>query len=207
MLQYVLNSYVVPWSLYPNSQNLCLASLLSSLPFPSHIMWICVLETAKFWFIVLWSNSQFPNTYFNWNPSCFSYCCWLFFIQCLFATGLHLLGHNFCALICLLSSEPLWWTVRYFLIILVLILTISNLPTHLCVHLYAYLFIPPTKGRYIRWLWFQFNYHTLKLAGTKIPQWIENLEKLQFIADTEPSFPAPLASFSYQLCTGKVLQC
>lgn len=89
------------------------------------------------------------------------------------------------------------------------ILTISNysshLPAHLYVHLYTYLSLTPPKGRYIHWLCFLLNYHTLNLAGMKVHQQNENLEKLQFIADTEQSLPACLALFLCQLCTEKLL--
>lgn len=118
------------------------------------------------------------------------------------------LSRTFLPLIWLLCREPLWWTISYFLMTLVLILKISNyssrLPAHLCVHLYTYLSLPP-KGRYIHWLCFLLNYRTLKLAGMKVHQWNENLEKWQFTADTEPSLPACLASFSCQLRTESVL--
>lgn len=73
-------------------------------------------------------------------------------------------------------------------------------------HPLVYLPLPPTTHRRI---------HTpallpaklshIDMAGMKVHQWKENLDKLQFVADTQPSLPACLASFSGQLRTETVL--
>lgn len=99
---------------------------------------------------------------------------------------------------------PLWWTISYFLFILVLILQISNYNSHLLAHLcpLVYLPLPPSTHREIyTWALLTPKLTHFKIGWKECPS-VKWKKKMQFVADTEPNLAACLASFSCQLCTG-----